>query len=426
MTFLRRWIILVAAMAVLATAEANPIPWPPPASMPLEDMYSTLDEIDAGGLRENFLGDYYFSSIPETVSLMKYPVPPASDGISVEMGKLSPEWVFTPSILPFIHEFQVGLGQQQWYYIFESYPTVLPEWPGIPMIAWDGPFPQKALLRVKYQHNLLQRGRDYVYFYALGTGKYFQTYQKEAISFLDISMPPSYNMHRLFLDNTPHAFAVTAEKGRTVVSVYASAQFGPFTRDIIGLVRPWWIAADANYDDKTDILDLINARNQMGKNTATDAAADDADVTGDGKVDILDLIMIRNHLGEKPDALVATPSSPDVATALPPQIRLRYKVKECGTTQPPGIPTDVIPWGRRMIVSDQIHFNCCAEYVRMTMLVDGSRVIFREKAMESAPCDCICYFPMRGVAGPFAPGTYQVEIISPTGETLLEKNVIIQ
>jgi len=430
-----KWFVLIALAVVLCPAVlANPIPWPLPASMPLEDMYAFLDEVDSGGLRETFYGDYYFSYIPSDLYMMKYPLPPDSDGISVAMGKLPEGWQFDPASLPFIHEMAIPRDPIHWYYIRELYPTVVPEWPGIPMIAWrgwcgeavpaeDAPcFPKQALFSVKYQHNLLQRGHNrYVYFYALGTGKYYETYQKQAISFLDVSMPVTYNMDRLFLDHTPHAFAVTTERDangrpRSIVSVYATAQFGPFTKDIIGHVRPWYVTADANHDDATNILDLIAVRNQLGRDPSTDSAASDADVDGDGRVTITDLILVRNHLGEKPE----------VDAACPPQIRLRYRVASCGSSQPPpGIKPDVIPWGRRMIVTDQIEFNCCKEYIRMTILVNGSRVIFREKAMESAPCDCICWYPMKGTAGPFAPGTYEVELIDPYGKTKLSKTITI-
>ena len=421
----KRCIVCLAIVLISGVAAANPIPSPLPANMPLEDMYSTLDEIDVGGLRETFRGDYYFSYIPDDPAMMmKYPVPPQTDAISVAVGKLPDDWQFTPSIFPYIHEMQLPKDPVPWNWIFETYPTVVPEWPGIPMIAWNGPFPNKALYSVKYQHNLLQRGRDYIYFYALGTGKYYETYQKQAISFLDISMPVQYNMLRLFLDRTPHAFATTTEldaqgRKRTIVSVFAAAQFGPFTKDIIGQIRPWYVAADVNFDDKTDILDLIKVRNMLGRNPASDAAAEDADVNGDGRIDVRDLILLRNHIGEKPDVAA------DSAAGLAPQIRLRYVVKQCGSTQPPGITPDVTLWGNKMIVTDQIIFNCCKEYVRMTIMVSGNQVIFREKAMESAPCDCICYYPMKGTAGPFAPGTYQVQLIDPHGKVIVDKQLCI-
>ncbi|NQT21138.1 MAG: hypothetical protein HQ592_15630 [Planctomycetes bacterium] len=435
--------LLVWMVVVLAawSARANPIPVPLPASMPLEDMYSELLEIDGDtGLRDHFQGDYYFSYIPKDLYMMKYPVPPNPDGSHIEdlrvsFGKLPDDWTFTPGSLPALHMLLPPVSPQPWYYIRELYPTVVPGWPGIPMLAWHGPinadatddiipppptFPPTALYRVNYEYNMRRWGRGWLYFYALGTGKYYSTYQKQAISFLDITMPKHLTMSRLSLDNTPHAFAVTCEGDKTVVSVYATAQFGPFTKDIIGVVVPWLVRADTNYDGSTNILDLLHVRNHLGSDVSGDEA-EDADINGDGDVNILDLLLVRNHLGERAELVDECP-----APMPGPQIRLRYRVKQCGTTQPPGIEPDVRPWGRRMIVTDQIHFNCCPEYVRMTILVGGNRVIFREKAIEKDPCDCLCYFPMKGVAGPFSPGTYNVELIDPYGRTILEKEIEIE
>jgi hypothetical protein len=163
---------------------------------------------------------------------------------------------------------------------------------------------------------------------------------------------------------------------------------------------------------------LLTVRNNLGSDVS-DEVTESADVNGDGKVNILDLILVRNHLGEKDD-----PKECPIPV-FEPQIRLRYSAKQCGTTNP-GIKPDVRAWGRRMIVSDAIYFNCCPEYVRMTILVKGDQVVFRQKAMEKDPCDCMCYYPMKGVAGPFAPGTYHVEMINPYGQTILEKDIEIE
>jgi len=433
-----RQLVVGLTIALLAgwSASANPIPWPVPASMPLEDMYSELLEIDGDtGLREHFRGDYYFSRIPEDLYLMKYPVPPGSENIRVYFGKLQDDWQFDPAAFPYMHETLPQLAEQRWFYIRELYPTVVPGWPGIPMIAWRGPFddtesededdiptppsfPPTALYQAQYEYNLRRWHNGWLYFYALGTGKYYSTYQKEAISFLDITMPRHLNMARLFLDYTPHPFAFTQEGEKTVVSIYAATQFGPFTRDIIGVIYPCFVRADVTYSDNVDIVDIVAVRNQLGKQPEY-VEAESADVNADGQVDLLDLIAVRNRLGQDADAVAAP-----VETSAP-QIRLRYQVKNCIGGNP-SIAPDVQPWNRRMIVTDTICFNCCAEYVRMTILVDGDRVIFREKAVEEAPCDCLCYYPMRGVAGPFAPGVYQVELIDPHGNTILQKEIEIE
>ncbi len=359
-----RFFLLISVIALGARADANPIPWPRPASMPLEDMYSYLDETDQGGLRETFTGNYYFDYVPEDVFMMKYPVPPESDSISVAEGKLPEDWHFSPGIFPLLHEMQIPMNPVDWYYIRELYPTVLPEWPGIPMIAWNGPFPEKCFFNVKYRHELLKRGNDYIYFYALGTGKYYETYTKEAIAYLDISMPKHYTMHHLFLDHTPHAFAVTCEENdfgekRRIVSIVASAEFSSFRKDIIGHINYLRV--------KLDISDTVS-----------------------------------------------------------PQVRLFYKVDKCDITYSSVAEPTIVPSGRNMLVKDHIYFNCCPEYIRMTILVNGNQVIFREKAMEEAPCDCYCFFPMEGKAGPFTPGTYHVRLINPYGKTILEKEIEIE
>lgn len=349
-------------MPYITIVEANPIPFPIPASMPLEDMYSKLEETDSGNLRETFMGDYYFSYIPGDVYMMKYPLPQECDNISVEMGELSEIWQIGP-YPPFSPpELLRSMEMMEWFKISDLYTTILTEWPNIPMIAWNGPFPEKALLRVQYQHNLLKKNEGYLYFYALGTGKYFSTYQKEALSFLDISMPIKYDMTRLFLDKTQYVFAVTEESDaqgerHRIVSIHASALFGPFIKDIIG--------------------EIINTEINIPQDIQS-------------------------------------------------QIRLDYNAEYCGT-QPPGIKPDIILQGNSLIVSDQVYWQCCPEYMRMTIQINGNHVVFTEKVRDGeAICDCMCYFPIHGEAGPFPSGTYQVELVNYIGKSLIYKEIFIK
>jgi len=64
-------IILVAASLALT----NPIPWPLPASMPLEDMKVEIKPANAG-LGAAFTGEFTFTHIPRDVYSMLFPVPP--------------------------------------------------------------------------------------------------------------------------------------------------------------------------------------------------------------------------------------------------------------------------------------------------------------------------------------------------------------
>ena len=428
----RRYLLaLVLVLSVAAFAGANPVPPPSDTNMPVEDMYAQLVEIDGGtGLEEIFSGFYWFDRIDDVVHMIEYPLPPANRYFGVHMGKLPETWEYGKETFASLHAMLPELMPLDWTVLRKLYPTILPEWPWIPVNGWWGPdyggFPKKAMFVVKYKHDVLRRGGSYVYFYALGSGKEFAAdpaadltvppfYRTGVQSFLDITMPRHLNVTRMSLDYTPHPFAVTTEGDKTVVSFYAESRVGPFTKDLIAHIRPWWVAADVNYDDKTDVIDMINVRNQLGK-TASDPATEAADVNGDGQVNILDLIALRNHLGERAEA----------DANCPPQIRLRYKVKACSpSVPPPPMRTDVTVMGNRMLVTDLIWFNCCPEYIRMAILIEGNRVIFREKGMTSKPCKCMCYFPMSGVAGPFASGTYYVEIVNPYGETILKKEVVI-
>jgi|GEM_PF-5009146 len=429
---------MVLALGVGLYAGANPIPPPSDTNMPLEDMYASLDEIDGGtGLMEAFNGYYYFDRIDEDVHLIKFPVPPKTQGFQVAMGKLPEGWKFVESAFPYLHEQHPQHWEDcPWTVLRELYPTVLPEWPFIPVHGWYPPwygsFPPQAIFSVKYQHQVLKRGRHYIYFYALGCGKEYPVpaddtggdgeppfYKTGVTSYLDITMPKNYNCTRMFLDYQMQPFAVTIEDGRTVVSFHAKKSDGPFERDLIAFIRPFCLTADVNFDDKVDVLDLISVRNLLGT-SVSDEASEDADVNGDGTVNILDLIKLRNNLGDKPKLDDAA-----LEAALPPQIRLRYKVHQCGSSSPYGIVPDIRAVGRRMYINDQIYFNCCPEYVRMTIRVEGNLVEFKEKCQEEAPCDCLCYYPMKGVAGPFAPGKYKARLLGPHNEVIVEKEIII-
>jgi hypothetical protein len=386
-------IALAIVLAVAASvAVANPIPNPVPASMPLEDMYCDITYAPIMApitvLWADFTGDYHFSYIPEELTSMKYPLPPDSWDVGVTMdGK-----------------------PLTWYWIKELYPTILPEWPGIPMIEWYGPFPGKALFNVKFKHSLIRRSEtEFIYFYALGTGKYYETYQKEAIAFLDLTMPNAYSVRNLWLDKDPHAFAVTCEKEKTVVSILASARFGPLTHDVIASIQPWCTTADSNNDGLVNVTDLLMVRNSLGKYVGS-GAAPEADVNGDGVVNVTDLLMVRNNLGR-----AETPGSRPIV--------LRYKVGETISPQPASKPVVEVR-GRNLFISHGI-FGCCPRFVRMCVDVQQDRVIFREKLGED-PCDCIRTFPVWGTAGPFPPGTYHVEYYDTPGQLLLEKDVTIQ
>jgi len=191
---------------------ANPIPVPPPASMPLEQMQVVIQS-DGSGLQAVFSGQFTFDYIPQDITSMLFPVPPGASSICVRRD-------------------DAGLS---WEWSGELYPTVLPELPTIPMIEWQGPFPiYGAEFFVDYEHDLIERPQEFIFFYALGTGKYFPTYDKTTTAHFDIQLPAGYAVTGVRLDETPHAYEVI--DSHLMITVESS--FGPIVNDLIVSLVP--------------------------------------------------------------------------------------------------------------------------------------------------------------------------------------------
>jgi hypothetical protein len=201
----------VALFCLSATALANPIPWPPPASMPLEDMKINIQTLE-GSLYAQFSGDFTFDYIPNEVCLMMFPVPPDATNIQVS---------------------QDG-AERSWRWSSENYTTILPEMPTIPMIEWEGPFPvEGCVFTVEYEHSLIEHPEEYIFFYALGTGKYFQTYDKTTTAYFDIRFPSAYKVDSVCLDNDPHDYQVLPMGNISQLKIVVQSEFGLITKDLI-------------------------------------------------------------------------------------------------------------------------------------------------------------------------------------------------
>lgn len=204
--------ILSIILAAATLASANPIPWPPPASMPLENMHIQIKP-SADGLDAVFIGEFTFTHIPEDVNSMLFPVPPDANNIQVVADNVELPWTWSS----------------------EKYPTVLPEMPTIPMIEWQGPFPTEgAVFRVDYEHSLIQRPEEFIFFYAVGTGKYFRTYEKTTTADFDILLPPGFKVANVRLDDTPHEYEVVGQH----LMITVQSHFGPIINDLIVSLVP--------------------------------------------------------------------------------------------------------------------------------------------------------------------------------------------
>jgi hypothetical protein len=187
---------------------ANPIPLPLPASMPREDMVFNIDR----NLRVDFEGRFTFDYIPSDVTSMLFPLPPVDAAIGGVFQDSAP--------LP-------------WSFSFETYPTVLAEYPRLTMFEWAGPFPVGgAVFTVEYEHGLFPRDDHWILFYSLGTGKYFPTYDKTTTASFSITFPPAYTVHEVLLDTTPlppEWYTLT----ETSLELELESSFGPFTEDLV-------------------------------------------------------------------------------------------------------------------------------------------------------------------------------------------------
>lgn len=205
-------VIFAAILATTVNISANPIPIPPPANMPLEEMYVQIQP-DGNSLHAVFTGDFTFVYIPKDVNSMLFPVPLDANNIRVREDS----------------------NELPWTWSSEEYPTILPEMPNIPMIEWQGPFhPNGAVFRVDYEHDLIERPNDFIFFYALGTGKYFPSYDKTTTAKFDFLLPDHYTVAGVWLDETPHEYRVVGSHLVLTVKSY----FSPIVHDLIVSLVP--------------------------------------------------------------------------------------------------------------------------------------------------------------------------------------------
>lgn len=256
----------MAVFANMGQAAGNIIPYPWPASMPFEEMAIQIEEI-GDVFRARFTGDFTFEFIPEDVASMMFPVPPGATITGVWMD-----------------------GEElPWRWNSEIYPTVLPEMPGIPMIEWDGPFPVGgAVFTVAYDHELIQRENEWIYFYAVGTGKYFPTYDTTTTANFELLLPRGMGVGGVWLDEEPHEY----ERIEWIDRIIVQSEHGPIRNDLIVSLVPDLGTLDCNENGVPDGFDLKPAP-EFGEAT-TVAAFDNnvytigaADWDGDGDTDVV-------------------------------------------------------------------------------------------------------------------------------------------
>ncbi|MGD2094523.1 MAG: hypothetical protein PVH77_05900 [Phycisphaerales bacterium] len=203
--------ILLIIFISLAPASANPV-LPTQASMPLEDMQIQINP-SPKGLSAAFSGEFFFEFIPEDVNSILFPVPPDANNIHIDINNTDLPWTWSN----------------------QMYPTILPEMPTIPMIEWQGSFPiHGAVFGVDYEHDLIKRSNNFIFFYAVGTGKYYPTDETNTTAFFDIFLPPGFEVSGVWLDGMPYEYEMSGQH----LMVIVQSNLNPITNDLIVSLVP--------------------------------------------------------------------------------------------------------------------------------------------------------------------------------------------
>lgn len=276
---------LVAMGLLSASAWANVIPFPRPASMQMEELRIVIER-DVGGFQADFIGDMIFDYIPSDVTTMWFPLPPDATAIQVWQDDVELNWNWNR----------------------EHYPTVLPEIPEIPMIQWEGPFPlDGAVFTVAYQHQLIARPDEDIFFYALGTGKYFPGLFWRTTAHIDIDFPEGFDVAGVWLDSIPVNYGLDEMPdfffdldGYEIADSHMKMRVQPWQNDLLVSLVPF--APNPDYDGNGELT--IADVDLLGMAVAGASQDDKFDLTGDGNInshDVDALLGLANRLNGDAD-----------------------------------------------------------------------------------------------------------------------------
>ncbi len=119
-------------------------------------------------------------------------------------------------------------------------------------------------------------------------------------------------------------------------------------------------------------------------------------------------------------------------TALEPCITY-YQIEDCDPNSFRSLAIEqAIETRFTVTVEDRyIHFvdmmvaNCCKDKIELQMVVEENIIIIREIEYVSAPCFCICDYPVTATLGPFEPGVYTLEVYEDYGGFIGSTTVVI-
>lgn len=203
---------------------ANPIPYPT-LLMPEEYINVTISPGECGILYAQVDGLYPFKNLGHKNVSMYYPVPPGAGEILVKMDGTSLDWSYSD----------------------KNYPTVIGDFP---MINWTiKPVPDNFTIGTRYEHPLPKINGNYTFLYAMGTGRYLDTYAKQTTAYVRILMDVAFdelNVYTIGFNSTtnewiwkPANYTLTQEDGKWIVLLtVVSDMFRPLVEDLLLTFKP--------------------------------------------------------------------------------------------------------------------------------------------------------------------------------------------
>lgn len=289
--------LVIFGAQLITSVEANPIPIP--ALIMGEERIDATIFFGTEGLCAQVDGTYIFYNVGyETVS-MDYPVPPDATNIAVAM----------------CEDIGIPFNPVEWTYNNKTYPTVLGDFT---MINWTIPIKNMIYFTVgaHYEHVVQRIGGNCTFLYAMGTGRYIQTYPKETVAYIRIYMQVNYtdlHAYTVGIKNgawvwTPVNYTITKLNTTDLITLTIQSEpFEPLTEDFLltfTVVPPPHAPWDINVDGKTDMKDIAAAAKAFGTCPGHPRWSPWADITGptylvpDDKVDMRDISLIAKHYGE--------------------------------------------------------------------------------------------------------------------------------
>jgi hypothetical protein len=221
---------------------------------------------------------------------MYYPVPSGSSEITVMMNDTSLAWQYSD----------------------ENYSTVLGEFP---MIRWFiSPVPDSFEIRTHYSHPLPKDG-TYSFLYAMGTGRYLQSYAKETTAYVSINISKGLaaserrmNLHTLSYDEetgkwlwNPVNYTISQKDNDWLISLTkTSAPFHPLVEDLLVTINPSGTAT-LSKDSLEETTHLDKTRIVIGETvdialTLTNKGNDTVVIEG-GSSKTFDIFILGKHAG---------------------------------------------------------------------------------------------------------------------------------